>query len=171
VPQFLDHEKVGIELIQHGTQMDLVRSVDEQVGRHQSDWRLHRAEHPNCRSALSNLSYHRVGKSPEKFLGSLDLYAEAIWEMAAATDTKVTLVRETGTRVVSVAGRLPVGELTANCEHGHEADRGEFVVGSSNRAITWRVLFCDVCWEHFRHHQDVIDLTLFEDAVEDDGTS
>ena len=91
--------------------------------------------------------------------------------MATATDTKVTLVRETGTRVVSVAGRLPVGELTANCEHGHEADRGEFVVGSSDRAITWRVLFCDACWNHFRDHQDVIDLTLFEDALEGDDST
>jgi hypothetical protein len=89
-----------------------------------------------------------------------------MWEMAAATDTKVTLVRDAGTRTVSVAGRLPVGELIANCEHGHETDRGEYVVGSSERAITWRVMFCDPCWQHFRLHQDVIDLTLFESSPE-----
>lgn len=91
--------------------------------------------------------------------------------MAAPTETKVTLVRDTGTRVVSVPNRLPVGELTANCEHGHEADRGEFVVGISKRAITWRVLFCDPCWEHFRLHQDVIDLTLFEQSPEGNDES
>ncbi len=83
--------------------------------------------------------------------------------MPAATDTTVTLVRESGDLVASVVGRAPVGELTANCEHGHEADRGEFVVGASGKAITWKVLFCDPCWDHFRVHQNVIDLGLFED--------
>jgi hypothetical protein len=91
---------------------------------------------------------------------------KSILEMTAAADTRVTVVRESGDLVVSVVGQTPVVELTANCEHGHEADRGEFVVGTSNRAVTWRVLFCDPCWEHFRTHQDVIDLSLFEDSEE-----
>jgi hypothetical protein len=77
------------------------------------------------------------------------------------------LVRESGDLVASVLGRTPIGELTANCEHGQVADRGEFVVGTSGRAITWRVVFCDPCWEHFRTHQEVIDLTLFEDTLEE----
>jgi hypothetical protein len=105
-------------------------------------------------------------QSPEKSLGSLDLCAEAIPEMPAVADTRVTVVRESGDLVVSLISRTPVGELTANCEHGHEADRGEFVVGTSDRAITWRVLFCDPCWDHFRAHQDVIDLRLFENSPE-----
>jgi hypothetical protein len=84
--------------------------------------------------------------------------------MVAATDTRVTLVRESGDRVASVIDLTGVGELVANCEHGHEADRGEYVVGTSGRAITWRVMFCDPCWNHFRTHQDVIDLSLFEDG-------
>ena len=83
-----------------------------------------------------------------------------------ATDTTVTLVRESGDLVASVVGRAPASELIANCEHGDEADRGEFVVGSSGKAITWKVLFCNPCWEHFRVHQDVIDLSLFEDSPE-----
>ena len=103
----------------------------------------------------------------EETIRSLDLCAETDGVMATATETKVTLVRDAGTRVVSVPGRFPVAELTANCEHGHVADRGEFVVGAAQRAITWRVVFCDRCWEHFRLHQDVIDLTLFEDAPSD----
>ena len=82
----------------------------------------------------------------------------------AAVDTKVTLVRGSGSVVASVVGDALVGELTANCEHGGEADRGEYVVGHSGRAITWRVRFCDPCWEHFRDHQEVIDLRLFEDS-------
>jgi hypothetical protein len=104
-------------------------------------------------------------------LGSLDLYAESTYEMPAVADTRVTLVRESGDLVVSLVGRMPVGELTANCEHGHESDRGEFVVGTSDRAITWRVLFCDPCWDHFRTHQEVIDLTLFEDSVQEHGAN
>jgi hypothetical protein len=28
-------------------------------------------------------------------------------------------------------------------------------------------VFCDPCWEHFRTHQEVIDLTLFEDTLEE----
>jgi hypothetical protein len=84
--------------------------------------------------------------------------------MAAAAATKVTLVRESGTLVASVVGQTSIGELTANCEHGEETDRGEFVVGHSGRAITWRVRFCDPCWEHFRDHQEVIDLRLFENS-------
>jgi hypothetical protein len=91
--------------------------------------------------------------------------------MSATAETKVTLVRESGDLVVSLVGQTPVVELTANCEHGQEADRGEFVVGSSDRAITWRVRFCDPCWEHFRAHQDVIDLSLFEDSLERTGTT
>lgn len=82
--------------------------------------------------------------------------------MAAAAETKVTVVRGSGTLVASVVGPAPLGHLTANCEHGNEMDRGEFEVGSSGRMIRWRVLFCDPCWEHFRTHQDVIDLRYFE---------
>jgi hypothetical protein len=85
----------------------------------------------------------------------------------AAADTKVTLVRGSGSVVASVVGNALIGELTADCEHGGEADRGEYVVGHSGRAITWRVRFCDPCWEHFRTHQEVIDLSLFEDASDD----
>ncbi|HEX6145340.1 MAG TPA: hypothetical protein VF083_01090 [Acidimicrobiia bacterium] len=84
--------------------------------------------------------------------------------MVTAADTKVTVVRRSGTLVASVVGRESIGELTANCEHGDEVDRGEFDVGPSGKAIRWRVLFCDACWEHFRHHQEVIDLHYFEDA-------
>lgn len=90
--------------------------------------------------------------------------------MAVATDTKVTLVRGSGRLVASVVGRAPVGELTADCEHGNESDRGEFLVGQSGRAITWRVRFCDPCWDHFRVHQEVIDLSLFEDSPADPNT-
>lgn len=78
--------------------------------------------------------------------------------MVAVADTKVPLVRGSGTLVALMIGRAPVDELIANCEHAGETDRGEFVVGSSGRAITWRVRFCDPCWEHFRDHQEVIDL-------------
>jgi hypothetical protein len=81
-----------------------------------------------------------------------------------AADTKVTLVRGSGALVASVVGRSPIGELTADCEHGEEIDRGEYVVGRSGRAITWHVRFCDPCWEHFRDHQEVIDLRLFEES-------
>lgn len=84
--------------------------------------------------------------------------------MTATTDTKVTLVRGSGTLVASVVGQASIGELTANCEHGAETNRGEFVVGHSGRALTWRVEFCDPCWEHFRNHQEVIDLRLFEES-------
>lgn len=91
--------------------------------------------------------------------------------MVGAADTKVTLVRGSGTLVASVVGQSSIGELTADCEHGAETDRGEFVVGRSGRAITWRVRFCDPCWEHFRDHQEVIDLRLFEESpTEPEGT-
>ena len=87
--------------------------------------------------------------------------------MAAASDTRVTLVRGSGTLVASVVGRTAIGELTANCEHGQEVDRGDFFVGGSGKAIRWRILFCDPCWEHFRQHQEVIDLRYFEDSPEE----
>ena len=87
--------------------------------------------------------------------------------MIAAADTKVTLVRGSGSLVASIVGNALIGELTANCEHSGETDRGEYVVGHSGRAITWRVRFCDPCWDHFRTHQEVIDLSLFEDAADD----
>jgi hypothetical protein len=70
-----------------------------------------------------------------------------------------------------VVGNALIGELTADCEHGGQTDRGEYLVGHSGRAITWRVRFCDRCWEHFRDHQEVIDLRLFEDSpTESDRT-
>jgi len=87
--------------------------------------------------------------------------------MVTATDTKVTVVRGSGTLVASVVGRESIGELTANCEHGDEVDRGEFDVGPAGKAIRWRVLFCEACWEHFRHHQEVIDLHYFETSPPD----
>ena len=90
--------------------------------------------------------------------------------MMAAVDTKVTLVRGSGSVVASVVGDALVGELTANCEHGGEADRGEYVVGHAGRSITWRVRFCDPCWEHFRDHQEVIDLHLFENSPSGTGS-
>jgi hypothetical protein len=61
--------------------------------------------------------------------------------MVTAADTKVTVVRGSGTLVASVVGRESIGELTANCEHGDEVDRGEFDVGPAGKAIRWRVLF------------------------------
>ena len=88
--------------------------------------------------------------------------------MIAAADTKVTLVRGSGI-VASVVGDALIGELTADCEHGGESDRGEYVVGYSGRAMTWRVRFCDPCWDHFRTHQEVIDLRLFEDLHADNA--
>ena len=66
-----------------------------------------------------------------------------------------------------MVGNALIGELTADCEHSGATDRGEYVVGYSGRAITWRVRFCDRCWDHCRTHQEVIDLSLFEDAPED----
>ena len=79
----------------------------------------------------------------------------------SAADTKVTVVRGSGALVASVVGRTSIGELTANCEHGDEIDRGEFDIGPAGKAIRWRVVFCDPCWEYFRHHQEVIDLQYF----------
>ncbi|MGH8872266.1 MAG: hypothetical protein ACRDWS_09845 [Acidimicrobiia bacterium] len=73
-------------------------------------------------------------------------------------------MRGSGTLVASVVGRASIAQLTANCEHGQESDRGEFFVGRSGRAIRWRILFCEPCWEHFRDHQDVVDLRYFEDS-------
>jgi hypothetical protein len=87
----------------------------------------------------------------------------------AAAHTKVTLVRGSGSVVASVVGNALIGELTANCEHSGETDRGEYVVGYSGRALTWRVRFCDRCWDHFRTHQEVIDLSLFEDTADENG--
>lgn len=75
------------------------------------------------------------------------------------------MINESAHRVAVLTESGQLGELIANCEHRAVADRGEFVIGSASRAITWRVVFCDPCWEHFRTHQDVIDLTLFEDAL------
>lgn len=69
--------------------------------------------------------------------------------------------------MASVVGRSSIGELTANCEHGNETERGEFLVGGPGRAIRWRIMFCDPCWEHFRGHQEVIDLAYFEAAPPD----
>lgn len=65
--------------------------------------------------------------------------------------------------MASVVSGTSVG-LTANCEHGDEVDRGEFDVGRPGRLIRWRVMFCDPCWEHFRTHQEVIDLRYFENS-------
>ena len=119
--------------------------------------------------SLPGFGFRVSGKGPQKLLRLVVQCAEC-FSVTTAADTKVTVVRGSGTLVASVVGRTSIGELTANCEHGDEIDRGEFDIGPAGKAIRWRVLFCDPCWEHFRHHQEVIDLHYFESSPAEPAT-